>query len=227
MDSLSDILLKINDDLEVESELREKIKDSIKILDKHSRQITSLVNRIHSTPQAGLIPLAEEVNSQLIQSRPMIAEITDLIPANQYFKWAPLYNRPLQALIFAAALAELVLHQKLIEINKVAELIGIDPSKTDRVSLLPDDYLHGVISMVNELSRLAINSVTLQNYTYPLVISAFVSELFAGYQLLNLKNDSLRRRFDSLKYDLKSIEQVVYDISLRGLTVNVPATTSS
>jgi len=31
--------------------------------------------------------------------------------------------------------------------------------------------------------------------------------------------DALFAGFDSLKYDLKSIEQVVYDISLRGLTV--------
>ena len=108
-------------------------------------------------------------------------------------------------------------------------------------------------------SRLAINSVTLQNYTYPLQISSFVGELFAGFSLLNLKNDSLRRRayslsplprvlcplsdlrhadvvavvvgahdgtgFDSLKYDLKKIEEVVYDISLRGLTV-APAASS-
>lgn len=96
-----------------------------------------------------------------------------------------------------------------------------------------------MISLVNELSRLASNSVTLGNYQFPLKISSFVSELFAGYQLvslntrldspaslltslsrclqLNLRNDSLRRRFDSLKYDLKAVESVVYDISLRGL----------
>jgi hypothetical protein len=99
-----------------------------------------------------------------------------------------------------------------------SSLLQIDESKKDRFALLPEDYLQGVITLVNELSRLAINSVTLQNYTYPLVISSFVGEMFAGFQLLNLKNDSLRRRFDSLKYDLKKIEEVVYDISLRGLT---------
>lgn len=36
--------------------------------------------------------------------------------------------------------------------------------------------------------------------------------------MLNLKNDSLRKRFDALKYDVKKIEEVVYDLSLRGLT---------
>jgi len=70
-------------------------------------------------------------------------------------------------------------------------------------------------------ARLAVNSVTLGNYTRPLEISEFVSSLSAGFQLLNLKNDALRRKFDSLKYDLKKIEEVVYDISIRGL--NKPA----
>lgn len=34
---------------------------------------------------------------------------------------------------------------------------------------------------------------------------------------LNLRNDALRRKFDSLKYDVKRCEDVVYDLTLRGL----------
>lgn len=45
-----------------------------------------------------------------------------------------------------------------------------------------------------------------------------MAELNAGFRLLNLKNDSLRKRFDALKYDVKKIEEVVYDLSIRGLT---------
>jgi len=36
--------------------------------------------------------------------------------------------------------------------------------------------------------------------------------------MLNLKNDNLRKKFDSIKYDLKKVEEVVYDLSIRGLT---------
>jgi hypothetical protein len=35
--------------------------------------------------------------------------------------------------------------------------------------------------------------------------------------MLNLKNDSLRRRSDGLKYRVKDVEDVVYDLSLRNL----------
>ena len=48
-------------------------------------------------------------------------------------------------------------------------------------------------------------------------ISRFVAELDSGFRLLNLKNDALRKRYDGLKYDLKKVEEVVYDITIRGL----------
>ena len=44
------------------------------------------------------------------------------------------------------------------------------------------------------------NAVTLGDYERPLLINQFVKDLFAGFQILNLKNDSLRRRGDGLKY---------------------------
>lgn len=75
----------------------------------------------------------------------------------------------------------------------------------------------GLLQLSSELARLAVNSVTSGDYNRPLQIAKFVGELNAGFRLLNLKNDSLRKRFDALKYDVKKIEEVVYDLSIRGL----------
>ena len=47
-----------------------------------------------------------------------------------------------------------------------------------------------------------------------------MGELDSGFRLLNLKNDNLRKRFDGLKYDIKKVEEVVYDITIRGLKVS-------
>lgn len=66
-------------------------------------------------------------------------------------------------------------------------------------------------------ARLARNSVTQGDYQRPLLISKFVKDLHAGFQILNLKNDALRRRSDSIKYKVREIEDVVYDLSLRNL----------
>ncbi|CAO3643605.1 unnamed protein product [Mucor hiemalis] len=80
-----------------------------------------------------------------------------------------------------------------------------------------EDVLHAYISLISELSRLCVNSVTVGDYERPLIISKHVKDLSAGFQVLNLKNDNLRKRFDGIKYDVKKIEEVVYDITLRGL----------
>lgn len=73
-------------------------------------------------------------------------------------------------------------------------------------------------------ARLCPNSIVNADFELPLRISKFCKEIHAGFGLLNLKNDSLRKRFDGMKYDIKKMEEVVYDISLRGL---VKATNSA
>lgn len=68
------------------------------------------------------------------------------------------------------------------------------------------------------------NKVTLGDFEMAVRISSFVRDLHAGFQLLNLKNDILRKRVDSVKYDVKKVEDVVYDLSLRNL---IPARQSA
>lgn len=70
------------------------------------------------------------------------------------------------------------------------------------MTLPVEDYLHSVISLVNELvrnnfiscnldltgvgqSRLAINAVTLGNFEEPIRISIFVKDLFAGFSMVD------------------------------------------
>ena len=80
-----------------------------------------------------------------------------------------------------------------------------------------EEYLLALADLTSELGRLATNSVTLGDFRLAVQISDFVKNLFAGFQLLNLKNDILRKRVDGIKYDVKKVEDVVYDLSLRNL----------
>lgn len=45
------------------------------------------------------------------------------------------------------------------------------------------------------------------DYSAPVQYSKFAKELSNAFSLLNLKNDSLRKRFDSIKYDVKKLEE--------------------
>lgn len=95
--------------------------------------------------------------------------------------------------------------------------VPVNLKDRDRFHITIEEYLQSLITLIEELARLAINSVTLGDYQRPLQISQFVKDLHAGFQILNLKNDSLRRRSDSIKYNVKKIEDIVYDLSLRNL----------
>lgn len=113
------------------------------------------------------------------------------------------------------------------------QIVPVNCKDEDKFHLTIEEYLLALISMVEELSRLAVNSVTLGDYHRPLEINNFIKDLFAGFQLLNLKNDILRKRSDGIKYSVsplllkvlhwltkvqvKKVEDVVYDLSLRNL----------
>ncbi|KAI9873384.1 MAG: hypothetical protein M1830_000474, partial [Pleopsidium flavum] len=108
---------------------------------------------------------------------------------------------------------------RLLTIEEVGQILDVPVNlkERDAFHLTIEEYLQSLISLIEELARLAVNSVTLGDYHRPLQISRFVKDLHAGFQILNLKNDSLRRRSDSIKYNVKKIEDVVYDLSLRDL----------
>lgn len=40
-----------------------------------------------------------------------------------------------------------------------------------------------------------------------------------AFQLLNLKNDALRKRYDGIKYDMKRIEEIMYDVTVHDVRV--------
>ncbi|KAH8104551.1 Translin [Cristinia sonorae] len=208
---------RINQLLDQDVELREKIKDQVTEFDKKTRTMTGLLNRIHSTPPDALPALLDSVRPTLESCRDVTAAIAALVPPNQFWRWKEMWSNSLRSAVFTAALIHYLQTGGLLGLSETSEILGIQAEWQDRFTLAIEDYLHGLITLVNELSRLAVNSVTLGNFEQPIKISVFVKDIFAGFSMLNLKNDTLRRRYDSLKYDIKKIEEVVYDVSLRKL----------
>lgn len=108
---------------------------------------------------------------------------------------------------------------QLLTLEQVGTVFAVPTNLKDRDAfhLTIEEYLLALTDLTQELGRLATNAVTLGDFALPLTVSAFLKDLFAGFQLLNLKNDILRKRADAVKYDVKRVEDVVYDLSLRGL----------
>lgn len=83
-----------------------------------------------------------------------------------------------------------------------------------------EDYLVGICFMSNELPRYVVNQVTAGDYDCPRKVLKFLTDLHAAFRMLNLRNDFLRKKFDGMKYDLRRVEEVYYDVKIRGLMTN-------
>ncbi|KAK6069064.1 hypothetical protein SCUP234_10854, partial [Seiridium cupressi] len=95
--------------------------------------------------------------------------------------------------------------------------VPVNLEDRDAFHITIEEYILSLTDLTDELSRLAMNSVTMGNIDLTVRISAFIKDLFAGFQLLNLKNDVVRRKIDAVKYHVKKVEDVIYDLSLRNL----------
>ncbi|KAF8516824.1 Translin [Hysterangium stoloniferum] len=210
-------LARLSQLLDKDVELGEKLRDQATELDKKTRVVGGVLSKIHSTPAQSIPALVDSARPMLTDCQKTIAAIALLVPPHEFWRWKNTWNRQMQSAVFAAALLEYLSTRTLLSLSRSSELFGIQDEWKDRFYLQAEDYLLGIITLVNELSRYCVNAVTMGNYDEPLKISVFVKDLFAGFSMLNLKNDILRRRFDSLKYDIKKIEEVVYDLSLRKL----------
>lgn len=65
--------------------------------------------------------------------------------------------------------------------------------------------------------KISISQSDKLQYSLAVINSQLTSKLQQGFQLLDLKNDNLRRKYDGLKYQVKKINGMVYDLSLRKL----------
>jgi predicted translin family RNA/ssDNA-binding protein len=95
--------------------------------------------------------------------------------------------------------------------------VPVNLKDKDAFHLTIEEYLLALVSLIEELARLARNSVTLGDFRRPLQISQFIKDVHAGFQILNLKNDILRKRVDGIKYRV-SLDRAISLLSTAGDT---------
>jgi len=212
------VFQSLQSSLEEEASLREKIRDSVREFDSNVRSLTAHLNSIHAVPSTGFGELATSGAERYLPAcQANVASLATLVPTDQYYRYSDMWTRSIQTFSYNVVLIHWLQTSDLLSAQEAGKAMGIKPEWNDHFKLTTEDYLHSVITLVNELARLCPNSIVNSDFTLPLKISKFCKEVHAGFGLLNLKNDSLRKRYDGMKYDIKKMEEVVYDISLRGL----------
>ncbi|RIA99678.1 translin-like protein [Glomus cerebriforme] len=221
------IFKQIEASMEEVSLRKDEIFRCVRDYEKTCRYITAILNRVHSASANEVPGIAQEALEQFSRIKQHLADLSKIVPYQQFYRYNDLWSRTIQTSLYLAEFAVYLSSEKLISPEELENLCGVKINLNDDLQdfhITVEDFLHSFVTLSNELSRLAVNSVTAGDYNRPLRISKFVKELYTGFQLLNLKNDSLRKRFDAIKYHIKKIEEVVYDVSLRKLSgsTNVP-----
>ncbi|XP_011861452.1 PREDICTED: translin [Vollenhovia emeryi] len=220
--TIMEMFNSFQDSLNNEQEVREHIRVIVKNIERSSRDILMTLQNIHTVHQtmeeniivSEYCSRAREIFGDI---RTEYANLAAVVPTNQYYRYHDQWRFVTQRLCFLVALVIYFEVKDLVNKKTVAEILGVKNNREDGFHLDLEDFLLGLLQLSAELSRFAVNSVTNGHYHWPMQIATFVNELNAGFRLLNLKNDILRKRFDALKYDVKKIEEVVYDLCIRGL----------
>uniref|UniRef100_A0A3P9L423 Translin n=1 Tax=Oryzias latipes TaxID=8090 RepID=A0A3P9L423_ORYLA len=202
-----------------------EIRKVVQGLEQTAREILTVLQSVHQPSGFKEIPSkCAKARDLFCTVKTQIGDLKTKFPVEQYYRFHEHWRFVLQRLTFLAAFVVYLESENLVTREEVAQILGIEVVREKGFHLDIEDYLAGVLIMASELvslfgsiSRLAVNSVTAGDYNRPLRISNFINELDSGFRLLNLKNDPLRKRYDGLKYDVKKIEEVVYDLSIRGL----------
>ena len=75
-----------------------------------------------------------------------------------------------------------------------------------------ESYLLGLCDLSGELVRKAVNEVIKKNNKQAIKIKNLVEEIYGEFLKLNLRNGDIRRKSDQIKYNLKKLENIAYDI---------------
>ena len=83
------------------------------------------------------------------------------------------------------------------------------------ISVDSENYLLGVCDLTGELERRSVHSVINGNISEVQVIWEVVNSIYEKFLSFDLKNGELRKKSDSIKWNLKRIEEILYDLKIR------------
>ncbi|ESW34756.1 hypothetical protein PHAVU_001G178300 [Phaseolus vulgaris] len=202
--------------LEQSGTLRDRIRSVVSEIESSTRLIYATLLLVHqSGPTPGLLEKARSQVNVLKEQYKKLADVLGESPG-QYHRYHGDWRSETQTVVSMLTFMHWLETGSLLDHKEAEEKLGLSSD----FGLDVEDYLTGVCFMSNELPRYVVNQVTAGDYDCPRKVLKFLTDLHAAFRMLNLRNDFLRKKFDGMKYDLRKVEEVYYDVKIRGLTPN-------
>ncbi|KAE8692492.1 Non-intrinsic ABC protein 12 isoform 1 [Hibiscus syriacus] len=212
--SLEQQFEKFRVQLEDSGSLLERIRAVVMEIESATRLMQASLLLVH---QSKPIPqVLEKANAQINVLKDLYSKLAEVVREcpGQYYRYHGDWRSETQMVVSLLAFMHWLETGNLLLHTEAEETLGLNDSD---FALDLEDYLVGICFMSNELPRYVVNQVTAGDYDCPRKVLRFLTDLHAAFRMLNLRNDFLRKKFDSMKYDLKRVEEVYYDVKIRGL----------
>ncbi|KAK9916248.1 hypothetical protein WJX75_000477 [Coccomyxa subellipsoidea] len=186
----SDDFLGLRKDMENFDAQRESIIKRSRDIQKLAKQAIFAAHRSNMEKSYKQTAEAEQIANELI---PLISQLPDL----RHGSFSNAMEEYAEAKIFQAFLK----HRRVI------------PSKELPI-VERDEYLGGVLDFTGELNRYAIAKATIRDIEEVKRCRGIAEALMGEFLQFDLRNGSIRKKYDSLKYTVKKLENTLYELSL-------------
>eukprot|EP00963_Diacronema_lutheri_P006259 scaffold541_cov335-Pavlova_lutheri.AAC.4 len=166
---------------------------------KRSRDIQKLSKQaIFSLHRKDVVKASKQIEDALAAAK----EIEPVVQANPTLRGGS-FSSALEEYAEAVIFRHYLSHGELIS------------SQEENVNMCNiDEYLGGVLDFTGELNRFAIARATLRDLEEVERCRDLVETLMGVFLQFDLRNGSLRKKYDALKYTLKKLENTLYELSL-------------
>ena len=79
-----------------------------------------------------------------------------------------------------------------------------------------EHFILGICDLPGELVRKAINAVINEDYKTATTIRDLVTDIYEELSKFHFLSGELRRKYDSIKYDLKRLDDLILELKIRG-----------
>lgn len=140
-------------------------------------------------------------DKMLSNAKKSISIINDLIKKDPHLASVGAYHEALEEFVEASCYYGFIQNKKLPTPKQLNVDVHI--------------YLPGLCDLVGELVRKAVNSSIKNDFQSAVKIKNFVSDIYEELMMFNFRNIPARRKFDSIKYSLEKLENLILDLKLK------------
>lgn len=139
----------------------------------------------------------KEADTLLKQARKEKAELDSIAKKHAKLSYEGSYSEACQEYVEALCYYDFIKNSKVTKLSSLKVSMG--------------DYLMGISDLTGEVTRRAVTIANKDIDSFK-KIKKLVEEIFGEFLKFDLRNGNLRKKSDSIKWNLKKLEDIAYDI---------------